>query len=287
MTNPKSYVHSGRFPPGGLLLALFLATGIALLLSPVYAALVHFIPFVYINCFITFGFGFACGAGTSWSLRRGAVRSSVVAAVAGFLIGVIADYFAWVFWFLIAGRTFVLSPVRMFDLLGYVAETGTWSIGSATPTDFVLWAIWACELLAIALLSAFAAKVQHDGLVYCERCEKWLPEPVKIGPLEPLDPVKDLSRLPGALEKLRPVPAESALATRLELRSCPGCRLLHVVTVELAVAGVDGKGQPTAKTETVAENLLLTPAAAAVIATIGSGRVEERAGVPPIGGPGR
>ena len=61
MTTPDVYKHSGRSGALGVPLALVAGLAAACLLGAGYAFAVNWIPFIYINFFVTLGFGFAVG----------------------------------------------------------------------------------------------------------------------------------------------------------------------------------------------------------------------------------
>lgn len=75
----ESYRHSGKFNPAGVIAAPAAAVlGVPLGLA--YAYLLHWIPFIYINFFLTLGYGFAFGWVTTRVLKATQVRNVPVAA---------------------------------------------------------------------------------------------------------------------------------------------------------------------------------------------------------------
>ena len=238
-----SYSHSGGYSPAGLFVALLVALAIAAALSPIYAAALYYSPLAFINCFVTFGFGFAVGLGTSYGFRLGKVRSTPLATRTAFGIGVLADYFGWVAWLLVAQHRLVWQPSDLIAVLGGLAEKGSWSIDGSTPTGTFLWLIWTVELLAISIFSSLAAHSTLNQQVFCERCHVWLPKPKAYGPLEPIRPDQTAHISLELLQALEPVSTATPVATFVELRTCATCQLFSVYSVTLTTTtiGRDGK----------------------------------------------
>jgi len=251
------YRHSGVYSLSGLIAGLSIAAGLSAVASLPYAYALHFIPFAFINCFVVFAFGLGVGFATAFGLKRGNVRNLQVVTVAAALIGVLADYFGWVVWLFAASGQVFIAPNRILTALSALAQTGVWSIGRATPTGSFLYLIWLSELLAICALAAFAARNHFQEQAFCESCQRWLPESTKIGPLEPLT---SPNPTPEALKALSPMPPDSPIATHLELRSCPTCTSLNLVTAKSVFTSTDGNGKRSSREATVFEDLLVDTA---------------------------
>lgn len=254
MTPIQRYRHSGAYSLSGLLTGLTIAVGLAAAASLPYAYALRFIPFAFVNCFVVFAFGLAVGFATAYGLKRGGVRNPQLVAVSAALVGVLADYFGWVVWLFAVSGQVIFSPSRILTTLSLLAQKGVWSIGRSTPTGAFLYLIWLAELLAICLLAVFMARSHFDEQVFCESCKRWLAEPTKVGPLEPLaGPHPTLE----ALTTLRPVPAGSPNATHLELRNCPTCSSLNLVTAKSVVTVTDSSGKSSSRESAVFESVMV------------------------------
>jgi len=242
VSGQNSYRHSGNYSAAGLLVAVLVAGALAAALSPIYALALYFIPLAFINCFVTFAYGLALGSGTGYGFRLGKVRSTGLAIIAALVIGVIADYFGWVAWFLVAKHRFLWQPSDLISVFRILAEKGSWSIGGSIPTGALLYVIWAAELLAIAVFSALAAHQSLDQQVFCESCHDWLPKPKTIGPLAPIQPGQTAHVSADLIKSLQPI-TNTPVATFVELRSCNKCQRFSVYTVTLTTTsiGKDGK----------------------------------------------
>lgn len=254
MMSHQRYQQSGSYSASGVLVALLVGSAIAAVMSPIYALALVYIPFAFINCFVVFGYGLAVGFGVAYGCKAGKVRSSGLAAKCGVAVGVLACYFGWVSWLLVASRRLIFLPADLLSTLRAVAATGSWSIGQSTPTGVVLYMIWVAELLAICLLAAFAARFKMDEEVFCETCAAWLSAPTKIGPLECIS--SDGTIAPEQLELLQPLAPAASPATHLELRSCASCQGLNVITVKVMTSATDKNGKVSTREQTIVSNLI-------------------------------
>ncbi len=248
------YTHSGHYEGSGLIVALLVSVAIAAAISPIYAIAIYYIPFIYVIFFITFGYGFAVGYGTSYGFRIGKVRSLALVSVSAVGVAVVADYLGWVSWFFVATHRLIIRPSDLLDAIGLLAATGSWSIEQSKPTGTFLYIIWFAELFAISLLAVLAARTTLGEHVFCEQCSMWLPEPTKIGPLEPLAPEALSHATPDILQSLRPIAAPSPEATFVELRTCPHCRNLHVLSVKLVTTSTDEQGKQSSRERVIIPN---------------------------------
>jgi len=120
MITPGSYFkHSGSV--GGLGLPFMIVVGLvaAVVLSFVYAFAIFYIPFVYINFFVTIGFGLLLGSAIGYAGKKGDVRNPTLMTVSGLIFGCIGLYLSWIAWIYAAsGRELlVLFPGDVYSQL--------------------------------------------------------------------------------------------------------------------------------------------------------------------------
>lgn len=257
MPSLQRYRHSGAYSLPGLLTGLAIAVGISAAASVPYAFALRYIPFAFVNCFVVFAFGLVVGFATAYGLKRGGVRNTRIVIVCAVLVGAFADYFGWVAWLFAVSGQVLIAPSHVRAALSSLAETGVWSIGQAKPTGTFLYLIWTSELVAICFLAAFMAHSRFGEQAFCESCKRWLPEATKVGPLEPLstsDPGPD------TLLALKPMPVDSPRVTLLELRSCPSCTALNLVTGKSVVTSVDANGKRSSREATLFQDRLVDTA---------------------------
>lgn len=192
----KYYKPSGKFSPISFIYFILTALIVLPILALVYTYLVWYIPFVYINLFITIGFGFTIGFAISFlAIKFGKVRNSTIALTLGLIGGLIALYFSWAIWVdlvINAGENYgnsrigitasstrfsqlfrlVLNPKILMEIIAEINSIGTWGIGSSTVSGVFLTIIWVIEALIIivitTVMSYTAAKIP-----FCELDNKW------------------------------------------------------------------------------------------------------------------
>jgi hypothetical protein len=274
-----AYRPSGRFDPlalVGIAAVLVVAAATAWL----YQRLVDWIPFIYVNVFLTAGFGLVLGAALAAALRWGKVRSRLLALVAAAAVALVAEgaSFHWAYRNALpdaygelrqlaaaAGEEAIpydeFERVFTFDdwrearvesgwTLGRVGRSGG---GGLELSGVFVYAVWLVELgilLVITLL--LGAAVPRDP--FCETCDRWT-ETKKLD----LWPQVDTATLRRAVEAgdrttllaPRPAPGSGDTATYV-LRSCPACRQGGFVGVSVSREERSAKNKVETKTEVVA-----------------------------------
>jgi hypothetical protein len=158
------YKHSGKFNPLIPLLALLAAVIAGIPLGLLYGSLMKWIPFIYLNVLITFGYGMAFGVLTVLLMKAGKVRNNFVAFLGGAGVGMIAWYFAWngCIHSLADKAPWILSPMQIRDAADYLYTNGSWSIGFSGHepiTGIPLAIVW---LIEGAMIVTFSAMVGYN-----------------------------------------------------------------------------------------------------------------------------
>ena len=81
MSAPAYYRHSGSFSPALLVLGAIIALAGSLLVAWIYAYAIYYIPFIYINVFLTAGFGFAVALISVHVMRGAKLRNGSTTAL--------------------------------------------------------------------------------------------------------------------------------------------------------------------------------------------------------------
>src|SRR5215472_15573104 len=89
------YSHSGKFGVQGPIAAVAIGAIAAFPLGLAYSYLINWIPFIYLNFFITLGYGFLFGFITRQLLKFGKVRNNLVALLSSGAVGLLAWYGSW------------------------------------------------------------------------------------------------------------------------------------------------------------------------------------------------
>ncbi|WP_234859519.1 hypothetical protein [Aquimarina aquimarini] len=193
------YQPSRKFSPISLLYFAALSIIGLPILALIYSYCIWYIPFVYINLFITIGFGIGTGLIIrSFAVKIGKVRNPTIGFLLGAIGGCIALYFNWAIWVDLAinsGESYgnsrigitvsnieflqvfslIAQPGLLLELIKEIGEYGTWGIRGATVSGVFLYIIWAIEALIVIGISAILPW-QKAGEPFCELSNQWYPE---------------------------------------------------------------------------------------------------------------
>ncbi len=267
------YRHSGKTPPSGLL-AIALVTGLAApILALIYSALTICIPLVYVNFFLTVGFGAGLGAAVGWAAKAGHIRNTPLTLIAVVGAALVAYYLHWVFWFGVhamrADGSFgdalpLLFPPALFETIGFVNEEGTWGFKSVDSVSgwplTIVWILEALIFFGAAIVGSFATAAS----VYCESCGTWCAEHVGVrrfsadASSSALAARLDQGDL-NALTEAAPADPGAQAWTQLDMDVCTGCAQTNTLTMKSIRIETDSKGKTSQKDEVLVDRLLLTP----------------------------
>jgi len=210
----SKYSPSGKFHITAFIYFILAALIFIPIVSTIYAYAIWYIPFPYINFFITAGFGLLVGLGISFlAVKLGKVRNGKLATLFGFIGGLLALYFHWAVWIDLvlnisdtvgsdtmgvavsnakAGQvlTLLLNPGALFSIMSEIQEYGTWGIKQGTVKGTPLTVIWVIEALMVFVISLITPAGQSSK-PFCELNEKWFDEK-DIKPLSHLENPSDV-----------------------------------------------------------------------------------------------
>lgn len=195
----KYYKPSGRFSLIFILYFLLVSITAFPILGLIYAYCIWYIPFVYINFFITMGFGFLVGFIIAvFVIKKGKVRNPLLGLFIGLLGAFLALYIHWAIWIdlvINAGKSYgsnrigvtvsniqflqvfslIFQPDVVFKYIIQVNEYGTWGIRGATVSGAFLWLIWAIELVIVVAISGFVTYLDAKK-PFSESTNSWYDE---------------------------------------------------------------------------------------------------------------
>ncbi|MCP3924411.1 MAG: hypothetical protein GY714_17690 [Desulfobacterales bacterium] len=266
MQKSKYYEHSGTIGLMGLIYIILAGAIGSLLLGAIYGYAIFYIPFIYLNFFITLGFGGILGLLIGYSGKFGKVRNTKALVFFGLIFGIFAQYIGWVSWIhAFSGKegAMVASPSNMYYVVKMVADNGAWSIFGWTPKGFSIYSIWTIEALMIIGASTLFACIPIVSTPFCERCNKWIDKEEFIFPLEPIENVEILtSQLEGSdftiLNLLKETDDDASIYTQLKLLFCPDCQDSYFLTVTSVEITEDDKGEIEKNDDDIIENFVLT-----------------------------
>ncbi|WP_028862580.1 hypothetical protein [Psychromonas aquimarina] len=266
MTHETPYfVHSGKATATSILLMIIFGAFAALLLSTVYGYAIAYIPFIYINFFITLGFGGLTGMAVGMGGKIGKARRPGLYFLIGLAAGLLAEYAGWVAWIYASSdqTLFFVHPDELLPTMELIAVTGAWSIFGWTPTGFALYIIWAIEALIVIGGSALVAYVHVESTPFCEQCSKWVENAQTIAGFQAIDDGEAFKRkLEEGLVDMVPgleIAGDSSLAsTVIEINRCNCCDNSNYLSLTTVNVSVDDKGKESKDTDTFVRNLKIT-----------------------------
>jgi len=212
------YRPSNKFSPLSFLYFIIACLTLIPILALIYSYAIWYIPFPYINFFITIGFGFGIGLVVQkLAIGLGKVRNNTIAFALGFLGALIGLYFSWAVWVdlvINAGESYgtdrigisvsnikffqvlelALQPGILFELMGEIMNVGVWGIRGSTVSGWFLGAIWIIEAV-IVLFMGTTIPPGKSGEPFCELNQKWFKEK-QLPPFSYLEPkMRDVTQL--------------------------------------------------------------------------------------------
>ena len=177
----KFYQLSGKINIMGPALGILFGTLVALPLSFAYAYAVRYIPFIYLNFLISFGYAFAICFAYTTGEKLGHNRNRLFSFLGTLVITAIALYFAWVTLMFILYKhelsyfRFAIDVKENWLRLEELIKVGWFSMGSSKETVSGTFYMILVIAEAIGYLWFFVATCVLDSAsVYCEECSKWL-----------------------------------------------------------------------------------------------------------------
>ena len=253
MSHTTHYSHSGKAPLFGLLLTLVGGLAAGVVLGMIYGFLIFWSPFVYINAFITFGFGIGLAVCVGTLAKVGKIRNAQMLTIIALVVALAAYYVHWSVWVGRMTEASFTAPDQVWAFVSVINALGPWSIFGWTPTGGALWTIWGIEAIVIVGLGTISAHGIID-LPFCEKTGQWTTETV-------LPARFMLSDAPGIespnslLQSLRPDEGSSGPYTEVAVATAEGSEL-RCVSVNSVVVEVDKDGKEEKKTHNIVKNMI-------------------------------
>ncbi len=260
------YRHSGKFNPLAPLLAVLAALVAGWPLGLLYAYLIKWIPFIYLNVFLTIGYGFVFGLLTLFLLKATKVRNGAVALLSGVAVGLLAWYFSWSgHVHALAGKTpWLLTPGQVWAVAKLLYAEGSWGLGlfgHEPLTGIPLAVVWLVEGAVMVGLSALVSYSSVGSTPYCEQHQCWLDEEKIMDKLDAFTQPAHLEAFKAGdiapLEAAQPrVPASGKFA-RLTLKHSARCDDFCTLSIANIEVSTDKEGKPVEKSTELMTNLLV------------------------------
>ena len=264
----KFYSHSGKAPILGLALIGIVGLVVTLVLGVIYGYLLYFIPFIYLNFLIVYGYIYAISYVLSWAARLGKVRNIILISLAALGFGLLAEYVGWVSWLAaILGSPVNLIgfffPLEVIAFIQEVARQGAWTIFGFTPTGALLYLIWLVEAIAVIGGITYATYSSLKNIPFCEESNAWAKKRSVLGTFAPLANNEQFKSAVStgsfsAFNSLRPLQPGQNRFTVLELFECDECMNFFVLNVDDVEVKTDNKGKQETKVKSVVSNLIVS-----------------------------
>ncbi|HSE50085.1 MAG TPA: hypothetical protein VLA96_12825 [Terriglobales bacterium] len=285
MNDGLYYKHSGKYSLGGAIYALVVGSVILCVGAFVYAYLILYLPFVYINALITAGYGIVLGFTCATLLKKKKVRSDGVAVGLTFVLTSVAYYFGWATWvWALARRTdtsiapfsllvgLVLWPPALWEIIKSINVEGAWTLRGSAVTGWALWAVWAIEFAMIFGFSLWTAYKTMDEEPFCETCEEWAKKKEQVVEAAIRDLNEYKRRLEGKdfkfLEAAGAPKAETMEFQRIDVFSCEKCGVFHTLDSTTVKVKIES-GKRKEETAQSMHHLVLTASEAQALVKLG------------------
>ncbi len=178
------YKASGSFNPLIIAAIPFIAVAVFILAS-IYSLIIIYNPFVYINFLLFFGFCFALGTITNYTIKLFKVRNPKISMLFSLLTGCMTIYIAWAtfisFLFSKSGQSLglmetMLHPAMLWTHINGLAVIGWYSFGSVDVNGVLSWITWSIEAVGFVGTPFVFAFSFATTSVFCERCNCWAEE---------------------------------------------------------------------------------------------------------------
>jgi len=271
----RYYRDSGAVPLFGTVFMLGCGIVAATVLSFIYAFVVYWNPFVYVSVVATGLFGLGVGIAVNVGGTLGKVRNPLYARLVGVVMGLLSLYLCWAFYLWAAQKgdadmcrqlgilepELSFDPMRMYELIQWIADNGLWGMFGGTPTGWGLYSLWAIEAAIIFLATVVIAGGNESA--FCEPCNVWADDAENLLQLENTgyeDLRSDLEdERYERLDELHTGEHNAKDCLRVTLHTCPKCDESNFMTIKHVVVTLDNDGDEQ-EDETEIVNRLIIPA---------------------------
>lgn len=274
MTTTNFYRHSGKTPILGLILfgaAGFIAVPVTAL---IYGYLAFYIPFIYLNILLVFGYIFVVSFVLSRVAFWGKIRNTFIVGLAGFFFGLFAEYIGWVAWIAALAKdpTYLIEfffPLDIISIIVEIGKEGVWSFEGTTPSGTFLYLIWLVEAILVVGGITYNTIKLFSGVPFCEDSDAWANKKSSLAAFAPLaNPGQFKASISqgtySTFNELKPIQSGNAF-TLFELYECDVCRNFYVLNIKDVRISVDRKGRQVRKEKPIVANLLATPSILSLI----------------------
>lgn len=260
------YSPSGAVPIIGGLTTIAGSLTAAALVAVVYALIIRWVPFIYLNFLATLGFAFAIGLSVTMLSTMGKIRSPLFVRAIWLLTLLFGYYVYWAatIWAL-GGWQLGLAVFDPFAILGFgqlLFEEGSWSLrGGDNVTGWFLVAFWVIEFGILGYVSYLTAIANIDQ-PFCEMCNEWTETEKGVALYQATGQEAEWDHVRrGEFHALLQVPLLSASLNeyiRMDVNACPKCPNSNFLCIQQVKITVDKDGDEKSTESPLIANLTLT-----------------------------
>jgi hypothetical protein len=246
----QRYSHSGTIPIGGALMCLVGSAVATALLAVVYALVIRFIPFVYLNFLATLGFGLAMGFMVALLGKLGKIRSKAFMLFAWLFTLAVGYYIYWGATIWTHGGLGIgllaFDPLVIIEFGKVLFEKGSWGLfGAQAVTGWFLVAFWIAEIGCLGWFSYSVALAEIDQ-PFCETCNQWTETEKGVAMFNATGSEPEWDNLKmgdySALTRLPMLATSLPNYVRVDVEHCPQCGNSNFLNIYKVQVKVDDEG---------------------------------------------
>jgi hypothetical protein len=187
---------------------LFIGAVVGIALSAVYAYIVFYDPFIYINALAILFFGALTGHVIAKGTHIFRIRSPFAAGLIGTVVFILAYTAHWFVYLSVIVTDSAFQPAMIiqnafklmrnlplaWSVVCYIYENGVWSLRSGSNVSgYFLLVVWAAEALAL-FVSLIVSSVDKTRSPYSERQDKWIDQEILPQPITYIEDKDEFKR---------------------------------------------------------------------------------------------
>ena len=261
----QRYTHSGVIPIGGAILCLVGSAVATAAVAFVYAFIIRWIPWAYLNFLATLGFGMWIGFCVAVLCKMGKIRSNFFVLFAWLVTFAVAYYAYWAasYW---AHNGFgmglrVLDPMVLAAFAEELFDKGSFGLFGANIDGWVLVAFWVVEIGCLLWFS-YSIAVAEMNQPFCETCNEWTETEKGVAMYNSFGSEPEWDHLKqGDYSVLTRIPMLAASLphyVRVDVEHCPKCGNSNFMNIYKVAVTKDDDGDESTEEEKILSNVILS-----------------------------
>ncbi|MEM6883447.1 MAG: hypothetical protein AAF571_00340 [Verrucomicrobiota bacterium] len=264
------YQHSGKFTLKGLMAMAVSGLIAGVICGTLYALAIRYIPFIYLNFLVTFGFGLIMSAAIGVAAKSGHVRNRVVIGITGFFVALISLYWSYVFkYFILTGyQGMVFNPQHLWILIELYVHSEPWSLGSSgnlAPGPAIHYLLMVLEfVIIVVLMGTLLTSSNINDEAYCEESNEWAELTEVLGPFKGLTSHEQLTQTLsnggfGWIPELEPATETDMSQLKVDVLQAPNHSQFNLITLkELVYTQKKGQQELECKENTLVSRAFIS-----------------------------